>query len=284
MEALRQPTTPHPSHITSLCCLPLPRSAFESSMEALRQPTIRVVAIIAEGVPERDTKQVEGAGGRQGGLRRQGRRQASRPGGRQPPAPAMLAAHRPATSCPAEPLAAQLIAYARANNKVIIGPATVGGVQASRSGRRAPCCWRPRASGAFAMRCCPSRLRCRLHCKRGLLLTRACLSACLCSNQLPPQAGSFKIGDAAGTLDNIVVRGWEGGTRWGRAEWRMPAGPAAKPCRAVQLQDSGFPLPGSAHARASHPGRPHPPCAAPPRRPASCTAPAPWALYPRAAA
>ncbi|KAI7836807.1 hypothetical protein COHA_009351 [Chlorella ohadii] len=73
------------------------RSAFESSMEALRQPTIRVVAVIAEGVPERDTK--------------------------------------------------QLIAYARDANKVVIGPATVGGVQ----------------------------------------------------------AGAFKIGDAAGTLDNIVA-------------------------------------------------------------------------------
>ena len=48
-------------------------------MEALRQPTLRVVAIIAEGVPERDTK--------------------------------------------------QLIAYAQANGKILIGPATVGGVQ-----------------------------------------------------------------------------------------------------------------------------------------------------------
>lgn len=55
------------------------RSAYESSFTALRQPTIRVVAIIAEGVPERDTK--------------------------------------------------ELIAYASANRKVIIGPATVGGVQ-----------------------------------------------------------------------------------------------------------------------------------------------------------
>jgi ATP citrate (pro-S)-lyase len=55
------------------------RSASESSMEALKQPTIRTVAIIAEGVPERDTK--------------------------------------------------HLIAFARANNKIIIGPATVGGVQ-----------------------------------------------------------------------------------------------------------------------------------------------------------
>ena len=73
------------------------RSAFESSMDALRQPTIRVVAIIAEGVPERDAK--------------------------------------------------TLIAYARANGKIIIGPATVGGVQ----------------------------------------------------------AGAFKIGDAAGTLENIVA-------------------------------------------------------------------------------
>ncbi|KAK4717030.1 hypothetical protein R3W88_015368 [Solanum pinnatisectum] len=56
------------------------RSAFASSMSALKQPTIRVVAIIAEGVPESDTK--------------------------------------------------QLIAYAKTNNKVIIGPATVGGIQA----------------------------------------------------------------------------------------------------------------------------------------------------------
>ncbi|KAH0673321.1 hypothetical protein KY284_024408 [Solanum tuberosum] len=72
------------------------RSAFASSMSALKQPTIRVVAIIAEGVPESDTK--------------------------------------------------QLIAYAKTNNEVIIGPATVGGIQ----------------------------------------------------------AGAFKIGDTAGTTDNII--------------------------------------------------------------------------------
>ncbi|KAK9179194.1 hypothetical protein WN943_028393 [Citrus x changshan-huyou] len=72
------------------------RSAAASSMAALKQPTIRVVAIIAEGVPEADTK--------------------------------------------------QLIAYARSNNKVVIGPATVGGIQ----------------------------------------------------------AGAFKIGDTAGTIDNII--------------------------------------------------------------------------------
>ncbi|XP_024383262.1 ATP-citrate synthase beta chain protein 2 [Physcomitrium patens] len=72
------------------------RSAYASSMEALKQPTIRVVAIIAEGVPEADAK--------------------------------------------------RLIAFARANNKVVIGPATVGGIQ----------------------------------------------------------AGAFKIGDTAGTLDNII--------------------------------------------------------------------------------
>uniref|UniRef100_I1L0Q8 ATP citrate synthase n=1 Tax=Glycine max TaxID=3847 RepID=I1L0Q8_SOYBN len=72
------------------------RSAAASSMAALKQPTIRVVAIIAEGVPESDTK--------------------------------------------------QLIAYARSNNKVVIGPATVGGIQ----------------------------------------------------------AGAFKIGDTAGTIDNII--------------------------------------------------------------------------------
>lgn len=57
----------------------LVRSAFESSMEALQQPTIRVVAVIAEGVPEADTK--------------------------------------------------KLIAYAREHNKILLGPATVGGIQ-----------------------------------------------------------------------------------------------------------------------------------------------------------
>ncbi|KAG0594280.1 hypothetical protein M758_UG063900 [Ceratodon purpureus] len=55
------------------------RSAYGSSMEPLKQPTIRVVAIIAEGVPEADAKRV--------------------------------------------------IPYARANNKVVNGPATVGGIQ-----------------------------------------------------------------------------------------------------------------------------------------------------------
>ncbi|KAI3700917.1 hypothetical protein L2E82_45558 [Cichorium intybus] len=72
------------------------RSAAASSKLALKQPTIRVVAIIAEGVPESDTK--------------------------------------------------ELIFYARSNNKVVIGPATVGGIQ----------------------------------------------------------AGAFKIGDTAGTIDNII--------------------------------------------------------------------------------
>nr|GMD89278.1 ATP-citrate synthase beta chain protein 2 [Ipomoea batatas] len=72
------------------------RSAAASSMAALKQPTIRVVVIIAEGVPESDTK--------------------------------------------------QLVAYAKANNKVVIGPATVGGIQ----------------------------------------------------------SGAFKIGDTAGTIDNII--------------------------------------------------------------------------------
>lgn len=53
-------------------------------MEALKQPTIRVCCVIAEGVPERDTK--------------------------------------------------AMIAYAKKHNKIIIGPATVGGVQV-RAGR-----------------------------------------------------------------------------------------------------------------------------------------------------
>lgn len=72
------------------------RSAFQSSYEALDQPTIKTVVIIAEGVPERDTK--------------------------------------------------KLIAKAKQNQKVVIGPATVGGIQ----------------------------------------------------------AGSFKIADTAGTVDNII--------------------------------------------------------------------------------
>jgi hypothetical protein len=33
-------------------------SAFASSMEALQQPTIRIIAIIAEGVPEADAKKL----------------------------------------------------------------------------------------------------------------------------------------------------------------------------------------------------------------------------------
>lgn len=61
---------------TETCLL---RSAFESTMVALQQPTIRVCAVIAEGVPEADTK--------------------------------------------------KLIAFARAHNKILIGPATVGGIQ-----------------------------------------------------------------------------------------------------------------------------------------------------------
>ncbi|KAK4522313.1 hypothetical protein GAYE_HPESCF16G0193 [Galdieria yellowstonensis] len=56
------------------------RSAFESSLTALQQPTIQTVVIIAEGVPERNTK--------------------------------------------------ILIARAKKANKIIIGPATVGGIQA----------------------------------------------------------------------------------------------------------------------------------------------------------
>ncbi|KAK4338947.1 hypothetical protein RND71_040409 [Anisodus tanguticus] len=76
--------------------IPVHSTAAASSMSALKQPTIKVAAIIAEGVPESDAK--------------------------------------------------QLIAYAKANNKVVIGPATVGGIQ----------------------------------------------------------AGAFKIGDTAGTIDNII--------------------------------------------------------------------------------
>ena len=57
-------------------------------MEAMKQPTIRVVAVIAEGVPEADTK--------------------------------------------------KLIAYARKHNKILIGPATVGGVQVCAIITRSP--------------------------------------------------------------------------------------------------------------------------------------------------
>ncbi|TQD84821.1 hypothetical protein C1H46_029599 [Malus baccata] len=63
-----------------VACTMRQSSVAASSMAALKQPTIRVMAIIAEGVPESDTK--------------------------------------------------QLIAYARATNKVVIGSATVGGIQA----------------------------------------------------------------------------------------------------------------------------------------------------------
>lgn len=102
-------------------------------MEALQQPTIRVVAVIAEGVPERDTK--------------------------------------------------KLIAYARANNKIIIGPATVGGMQVRTA-------W-----------------------SRGLQpFTGAEMSFGRQKHHLPlhfrpscVQAGAFRIGDTAGTLENIVA-------------------------------------------------------------------------------
>ena len=60
-------------------------------MEAMKQPTIRVVAVIAEGVPEADTK--------------------------------------------------KLIAYARKHNKILLGPATVGGVQVDLM-QASPCKWR----------------------------------------------------------------------------------------------------------------------------------------------
>ena len=59
-------------------------------MEAMKQPTIRVVAVIAEGVPEADTK--------------------------------------------------KLVAYARKHNKILLGPATVGGVQVDLM-QAQPCGW-----------------------------------------------------------------------------------------------------------------------------------------------
>ncbi len=95
------------SHVFTLDRLLAQRSAFQSSMEALRQPTIRVVAIIAEGVPSRraDTK--------------------------------------------------ELIAYARQHNKVLLGPATVGGVQV----RLRPAVPRRRCS-ASTLRACGKRRVC----------------------------------------------------------------------------------------------------------------------------
>jgi succinyl-CoA synthetase alpha subunit len=60
-------------------------------MEALQTATLRVVAVIAEGVPEKDTK--------------------------------------------------RMIAFARANNKVIIGPATVGGVQVGEAQHLVQTAW-----------------------------------------------------------------------------------------------------------------------------------------------
>ncbi len=93
------------SHVFTLDRLLAQRSAFQSSMEALRQPTIRVVAIIAEGVPEADTK--------------------------------------------------ELIAYARQHNKVLLGPATVGGVQV----RLRPAVPRRRCS-ASTLRACGKRRVC----------------------------------------------------------------------------------------------------------------------------
>lgn len=98
-------TLPASLHTCSLNRLLAQRSAFQSSMEALRQPTIRVVAIIAEGVPEADTK--------------------------------------------------ELIAYARQHNKVLLGPATVGGVQV----RLRPAVPRRRCS-ASTLRACGKRRVC----------------------------------------------------------------------------------------------------------------------------
>jgi len=93
-------------------------------MEALKQPTIRTVAIIAEGVPERDTK--------------------------------------------------QLVAYAREHNKVCHGQSHV--VLDVWSQYRSP------------TRCTAVRHQ--------LLIGPATVGGV--------QAGAFKIGDTAGTLDNIL--------------------------------------------------------------------------------
>jgi ATP citrate (pro-S)-lyase len=92
------------------------RSAYDSSLAALRQPTLRVVAIIAEGVSvqcsiEHAEHAEHGDHGGSGG---------------QPHVPM----HTRARAQVPERDTKQLIAFSRSNGKILIGPATVGGIQA----------------------------------------------------------------------------------------------------------------------------------------------------------
>ena len=81
-------------------------------MEALQQPTIRVVAVIAEGVPEADTK--------------------------------------------------RLIAYARAHNKILIGPATVGGIQVLLLCQACELAWMQKQAAASDSKGWPCLQRCSI--------------------------------------------------------------------------------------------------------------------------
>ena len=87
-------------------------------MEALHQPTIRVIAVIAEGVPEADTK--------------------------------------------------QLIAYAAQHNKIVLGPATVGGLQVFQL---YPC-------SSFSLHF-PSLLTCNWFGTYSFAINAACLHCCI---------------------------------------------------------------------------------------------------------
>jgi len=78
---IKEATEKHPS-ADSVINFSSFRSAYQSSKEALLQPNIRTITIVAEGIPERQTK--------------------------------------------------ELIAIAKRSNKVIIGPATVGGIVAGQ--------------------------------------------------------------------------------------------------------------------------------------------------------
>lgn len=120
----------------------------------------------------------------------------------------------------------QLIAYAQQHHKIIIGPATVGGVQVglqlqgsnarevaygalrwTPSGLPGTCCTAGRAAAPLwvCLPCCPAvqdAVRPAVH-RASPVVDRRLPAAAhpLC----PTQAGAFKIGDAAGTLDNIVA-------------------------------------------------------------------------------
>ncbi len=122
-------------------------------MEALHQPTLRVAAVIAEGVQEQDTK--------------------------------------------------KLIAYARKHNKIILGPATVGGMQVCSLAFRL--IWKARTAALDQHRILLLNARASM---TGLCVLALCELYCelqrSAGSALRLQAGAFRVGDTAGTLDNIV--------------------------------------------------------------------------------